>query len=56
MEGEGVDWVQLVQDSDKSQVRVIMAVNLRVSYSAGNFLAICETISFSRWALLHVVS
>jgi len=37
MEGDGVDWVQLVQDSDKWQARVIMVVNLRVSYSAGTF-------------------
>jgi hypothetical protein len=37
MEREGVDWIQLLQDSDKWQALVITAVKLRVSYNAGTF-------------------
>jgi hypothetical protein len=31
MEGEGVDWIKLLQDSDKWQALVFMSVNLRIS-------------------------
>jgi hypothetical protein len=37
MEGEGVDWIQLLQDSEKWQAFVITVVELRVSYNAGIF-------------------
>ena len=37
MEGESVDWIQLLQDSEKWQALVITVVNLRVSHKAGTF-------------------
>jgi hypothetical protein len=37
MEGEGVDWIQLLQDSEKWQALVITVVNIPVSYNAGTF-------------------
>jgi hypothetical protein len=37
MEGEGVEWIQLLQDSEKWQAFVITVVNPRVSYNAGTF-------------------
>ena len=37
IEAEGVDWIQLLQDSEKWQSLVIMVVKLRVSYNAGTF-------------------
>jgi hypothetical protein len=37
MEGEDVDWIQLVQDTDKWQALVNMVVTVRVSYKAGTF-------------------
>jgi hypothetical protein len=39
MEGEGVDWIQMLQDSEKWQALVITVVNLRDSYNAGTLLA-----------------
>jgi hypothetical protein len=43
MEGDGVDWIQPLQDSEKWQALVITVVNLRVPYNAGTFFGYRRT-------------
>ena len=37
MEGEGVEWIQLLQDSENWQAFVITVVNSQVSYNTVTF-------------------
>ena len=50
---EGMDWIDLAQDKDRWRALVNVVMNLRVPYSAGNFLTSREPVSFSRRALHH---
>ena len=52
----GTDWIDLAQDMDRWCALVHAVMNLRVPQNAGNFLTICEPVSFSRRTLLHEVS
>jgi hypothetical protein len=46
----GVDWIGLVQDSDKWRALVNAVMNLRVIKNVGKFLSSCATGGFSRRA------
>jgi hypothetical protein len=52
----GMDWFGLAQYRDRWRSLVNAVMNLRVPYSAGNFLTSCKPVSFSRRTLLHGVS
>jgi hypothetical protein len=51
-----VDWIELAVDKDRWRALVYAVMNLRVSYSAVNFLTSCKPITFSRRTLLKRVS
>jgi hypothetical protein len=51
-----MDWMDLAQDGDELRAIVILLMNLRVSYNAGNFVIRLETVRFSRRTLLHGVT
>jgi len=53
---EGVDYMHLAQDWDQWSALVNTVVNLLVPQKAGNVLTTCVTVSFSRRALLRVIS
>jgi hypothetical protein len=50
-----VDWIDLVQDSDRWRALVYTVMNLRLP-NAGNFLSSIGHFNFSRGTLLHGVS
>ena len=52
----GVDWLELAQDMDRWRAFVNYIMTFRVQYSAGNFVASCKPVSFSRSTLLHRIS
>jgi hypothetical protein len=50
------DWIGLAQERDTWRALLNVMRNLRVPYSAGNFLSSCKPVSFSSRTLLHGVS
>jgi hypothetical protein len=50
---DGVDWIDLAQDSDQWRALVNTVMNLRVPQNTENFLSGCISDSFSRRAQLH---
>ena len=48
-----MDWIYLAQDRDRRGDVMNMAMKLRVSQNAGNFLTRCGPVSFSGRILLH---
>jgi hypothetical protein len=50
---DGVDWIDLAQDSDQLMAIVNTVMNLRVVQNAGKFLSGCTIGSFSRRAQLR---
>jgi hypothetical protein len=51
-----IDWIDLVQDSDRRRALVYMKRNIRGPLNFGKFLSSCATGGFSRRAQLHAVS
>jgi len=51
----GIEWIKLAQDRGRWQALVNVVMNLRVPYSARNFLLSWKLVSFSRRILLHGV-
>jgi len=51
-----MDWIDVAEDRDRWRTLVNAVMNLRVPWSAGNFLTSWEPISFSRRTLLYGVS
>ena len=51
-----MDWIGVAQDRDRWRTLVSAVMNLRVPWNAGNFLASCKPVSFSRRTLHHGVS
>jgi len=51
-----MDWIDLAEDRDRWWALVNEVMNLRVPENAGNFLTVCNLVSFSRRTLLHGVS
>jgi len=51
-----MDWIGLSQDKDSWRTLVSVLMNLRIPWNAGNFLASCKPVSFSRRTLHHGVS
>jgi hypothetical protein len=43
---EGIDWIDLVQNTDRWQVLVIAVMKFRVPWSAGNILTRYVPVSF----------
>jgi hypothetical protein len=54
--GEGMDWIDLVQDKERWRALVNTMINLRVLQNAGNFLSSLGCFSFSGMTVLHGVS
>ena len=52
----GMDWFDLAQDRDRRLALVNAVKNVRVPYTARNFLTSCEPVSFKRRTLLHGVN
>jgi hypothetical protein len=50
---DGVDWIDLAQDSDQWRALVNTVMNLRIPKNAGKFLSRCIIGCFSRRAQLH---
>jgi hypothetical protein len=51
---DGVDWIHMVQDTEKWRAFVNTVTNVTAALNAGN-LTSCGTISFSRMTLVHEV-
>jgi len=51
----GTDWIAVALDRDSCRALVNEVMNLRVPYYAGNFLAICGSVSLSGRTLLRGV-
>jgi hypothetical protein len=51
----GIDWIDLVHDSDQWRALVNTVMKLRLPYNSGKFLSSCTTGVFSRRAQLHEV-
>jgi len=53
---EGVDWIDLAQDSDRSRAFVNAVMNLRAPLNAASFLTSWRTVGFSKGVLLSGAS
>jgi hypothetical protein len=53
IEREGVDWIQLCQDSDQWWALVRTEISFTVPKNFGSFLNSWATISLWRWTLFH---
>jgi hypothetical protein len=51
-----MDWIGLAQDRHRWPTLVSAVLNLRVQWSAENFLTSCKPVGFSRRTLHHGVS
>jgi hypothetical protein len=49
---DGVDWINMAQDTDQSRALVNTVLKLRVPYNAGKFLSACTISGSSRRAQL----
>jgi hypothetical protein len=50
---EGMDWIDLAEDRDRSRLIVKVVINIMVPQNVGNFLPNKETVSFSRKSVLY---
>jgi hypothetical protein len=53
---DGMDWIDVAQDSDQWRALVNTVTNFRVAQNGGKFLSNCTTVGFSRKTQLHEVS
>jgi hypothetical protein len=49
-----MDWIELAQHRDRWRAVVYVVMNLRIPYSAGNFLTSCEELLASEEGLCYV--
>jgi hypothetical protein len=52
----GMDWIKLAQERDSCLALLNVLTNFWAPYNAGNFLTICNPVSFSRRTLFHGIS
>ena len=52
----GRDWIELAEDRDRWRTLVNGVMNLRIPYSAGNFLKSCKPVSFKLTGLQGLCS
>jgi len=50
-----MDWIELVQDTERQRTFISAVMNLRVPQNSGDFLTSWRPVSFSRRILFHGV-